>query len=176
MSRLINSLAIIGLVLTSLTWAGDDFQIQLKQVEPQHVLSLKAVAPSDSVRTVLTQMMGQMKAFLSQRQIKPVGPPLVVWLSPPGQDIKFEVCVPVPPQTAGQGEIEAKELSGGPMASAILTGPVDYGRRMSLQQAMEAWMRQTGWQPAGHMREVVLALPAKSQTERKSEVLWPMTR
>ncbi len=77
-----------------------------------------------------------------------------------GQEIDFEACVPVAEGVSGGGQIKARELSGGPMASVMHMGP--YYKVGGAYEALREWMTRNGYNPAGPCREVYVVGPGQT--------------
>jgi effector-binding domain-containing protein len=161
--------------LASWAWAGQDYQIRLREVASQTAVCLGTKTTMDKIGQETGSLYGRIFQYLGSRKINPAGPALVVYPSPPGEEIELEACVPVSEGIIGEGRIEAKELAGGEMASVTHLGSYEgLGRAY---EALMKWMAEEGYSPCGPPREVYeLGPPHANPSDYKTEILWPVRK
>jgi hypothetical protein len=81
------------------------------------------------------------------------------------------VCLPVQRQIAATGDIAARELSGGTIASVTLHGEqCEFPAILKGYDAVYDWIRQNGYQAAEAPREIWHSEPG---ADARMEVAWP---
>lgn len=174
MVRFVIILVVALLSLSPWVWAGEGYQVQLKEVSPQKVVCVGGKAAMENIGQEMGKVYGQIFQYLGSQKTAPAAPPLAVYYSPSGQEIDFEACVPVAEGVSGKGEIEVKELAGGQMASVMHLGPYDgLGRAYD---ALVQWMTKEGYEAAGPPREVYLVGAPNDPSDYKTEILWPVIK
>jgi AraC family transcriptional regulator len=86
----------------------------------------------------------------------------------------IECGVPLAMPGAGDGDIVAGELPGGPVASTVHAGP--YEQLGETYRALERWMVEQGLRPAGAPWESYVTDPAEhpDPADWRTLVHWPI--
>lgn len=139
-----------------------DYEVVIRELEPQHVLSLREIAPEPAH---IGAMIGDGFAALMPAGIMPIGPCFAVYHDPEfnPEAIDVEIAFPVAghlteaPQTPGGRSFSHRIVPGGKMAVAVHQGPYD-----TIDQAyaaMGTWLESNGFDIAGPPQEAYLTAP-----------------
>jgi effector-binding domain-containing protein len=140
-----------------------DEQVQVTTVPEQRVLVAHRTVTLATIGEGMDSAFGELWGHLTQTGTQPSGPPLVLYLGEPDGEFPIDVCVPVGPRVVGAGEIEARELPGGEVATLVHHGPYD-GLAAAWQRLMQ-WVEDSGRRPSGPPREVYVSDPRTSAPE-----------
>ena len=86
----------------------------------------------------------------------------------------MEVCIPVRRMLPAKGEIMARELDGGRVASVTLHGEqCEFPAVLEGYDAGHDWITQNGYEQAESPREIWYSVPGEdSEGENRMEVAW----
>ncbi len=134
------------------------YDVVLKKVEPQMVVSVRGTVPSYGEQG---QLWGELDAFLGRAGVNPVGPCLAIYHDPEyrERDVDVEACEPVAAKVTGDGRVTSRELPGVEMAACV----IHHGPFSGLGQAYDAlmkWIASNSYRVVGANREVYLRAPA----------------
>lgn len=155
-----------------------DNEVVLKQVEPQHVLSLREVVADGSGVPMLLMMVYEQ---MMQREIASVNTPMTIFHDPEFKqtDLDVEIAIPVAktvkesiPLEAGR-TIQVYELPAVTAASLIYEG--DYDQFDSPYAAIGRWIENNGYKIAGSPRELYHRPPSEEQPAL-TEIQYPVER
>jgi len=150
-----------------------EYTVELKELEPQPVLSKRLKVPFWRVGAVLPGVMGEVRKRVKARNTEPAGPPFVRYHRM-GLRIDMEVGFPVPEAVKGKREVQAGELPGGPAAVTRHIGP--YRTINRAYRALKVWMREQGRRAAAPGWEVYHTDPkkVKDSSRWETEVIVPL--
>ena len=97
--------------------AGEQQQIEVKNISSQRVLLLKGKSSMQTIGPDMGSMYGKVYGYMGTKKINPAGAPIALYYSEPGPEWEIGVAVPVPDATVGQGAIESTTLPGDKMVS-----------------------------------------------------------
>ena len=129
---------------------GSDVDVQ--QLEPQAVVSVRATAPVADLGAAMDERLRTLQEYLRQRDARPAGPPFVRYHTFGATETNLEVGIPVSEPLAGEGRIAAGALPGGPAVTTWHLGPHDTLR--DAYARLDAWLKGHGRAPAGAPWEV----------------------
>jgi effector-binding domain-containing protein len=137
---------------TEQTTTGQGSGVELREIDPQPVLSIRATIPTAQLGEAMGDRIAALRGYLQQSGIQPAGPPFVRYHTFEATETDMEMGVPVAEPVAGEGRIAAGELPGGPAAATLHTGAHEklgeaYGR-------IAEWVQEHGREPSGPAREV----------------------
>jgi hypothetical protein len=92
------------------------YQVQIRQVGPQPILSIRAVVPTLELVQFFDEACTQMQAYLTQTGIRIVGPAMSLWHSAPGQiqdGFDLETGWPIEGPVPSLGRMHYRELPAG---------------------------------------------------------------
>jgi len=153
-----------------------DYEVVIKELERQHVLSLREIAPEPAH---IGTMIGDGFAALMPAGIMPAGPCFAVYhdseFNPEAIDV--EVAFPVAgnateaPQTPGGRSFSHRVVPGGKAAVLIHQGP--YETIDQAYAAMGTWLESNGLSIAGPPQEAYLTAP-DDPSGPITEIRWPV--
>jgi len=153
-----------------------NYDVVIKKVEPQRIVSVRDVIPSYPEQGHLWQ---ELETVMVQSKIKSTGPCLTLYHSDEPK-IDAEVCEPVAEGVSlpKNTKVQTRELPGAEVAAVIHHGPFN-----TLSESYEAvlkWIEANGYQINGPGREIYLQPPAEmgSQTDPDTvtEVQFPVMK
>lgn len=152
------------------------YDITIKQLAPQSILSSRRHTPLAGIGEVFGQCFGQIFGYLGQIGLRPAGAPFAIYHDPDFKedDIDLEVCVPIEKRVAGKGDLKGSEVPGGPAACTVHAG--SYDELGPAYQALTAWIQERGHECGGPPREIYLVGPDKTDNpgEYRTEIVWPL--
>jgi DNA-binding transcriptional MerR regulator len=152
------------------------YEIMVKDVEPQTVLSRRGRASMEQVGAWIDQNMGAMMAHLAAHGAQIEDPPGLIYNSfDSGQDEQeIELYVPLAAPLPDGDAIVCYELPGGTAAYALHVGP--YEELGAVYQALSEWIQRNGHETAGPPREIYITDPREvpSPADYQTEVIWPI--
>ena len=152
-------------------------KIELKEQPAQLVLGKRFRTSMAKVQEDIGAGYGALFAYLGELGEYPSGPPFALYYGHDfdPEDFEMELCVPVNRLLEGQGDIVAREVSGGLAAVTIHKGP--YGEIEPVYGELDAWIKENGYQNAGPAREVYLNDPSQvSEADLLTEVSFPIAK
>lgn len=159
------------------TQEGDmDYQVKVKQMEPQHVLSVRTNTTLARMQETFGAAFGQLFGYLGRLGVKPAGPPFAVYHDPEFRedDIDVEICVPVERRVTGDASMRGWQSPAGTAACTIHAG--SYDEVHNAYAALTPWIQAQGHAIAGPPREVYLVGPGEADdpAEYRTEILFPL--
>jgi effector-binding domain-containing protein len=129
-----------------------DERVELEQLSPQPVLSIRATIPVARLGDTMGERIQVLSQFLRAHGAQPAGPPFVRYHTFGDVETDMEFGVPVTEPIAGDGPVVDSELPGGAAVTTWHAGAHDrlgeaYGR-------IETWRTQHRREPAGPGWEV----------------------
>ena len=113
-------------------------------------------------------------AWLGARNLQPLGPSLGIFHDDPAkvptEKLRSELCVPVPPEAQGTGEVQVKELAEFEAAAIVYQGDANI---MSAYNEVYDWLHAQGYRDAGPVYEVYLSMPGE---ELRAQVYVPIVK
>lgn len=152
--------------------------VELKEVAAQNILGIRFRTSVEKIKEDIVAKFGAMFAYLGELGQPPAGMPLALYYGGNDfdpNDFETELCVPVAVLPEGKGEVVARELAGGTMASAIHKGP--YDKMEATYALMESWVDRNGYYCSGPVREIYMNDPSQvPESELLTEVQYPVAK
>jgi AraC family transcriptional regulator len=150
-----------------------NIDIEVKDVEPQWVLSIRQDTTPEGMGAVFQQLVQVIDAYREKKGIDRAGPLIGLYHDYREDHVDIEIAVPVSGPAEGEGRIEAKELPGGRAAVAMHEGP--YETIGQVHEALDAFVHERG----GHgetPREVYHVRPDDDPDPAswRTEVVYPI--
>ena len=136
-----------------ITQAPDTHNVDLQQLEPQPVLSIRDTIQVANLSNVMGDSIPALLGYMQQSGAQPAGPLFVRYHTFGETETDIEIGIPVVEPVAGEGRIVAGELPGGPAICTWHLGPHDDKFRQAYAR-MGAWPKEHGRQPVGPSWEV----------------------
>lgn len=150
------------------------YEIELQDVEPQPVLSIKTKCKIAEIGPIINQILPEVYTYLETHGVKPIGPPFTRYHGMVDDDVELECGFPVAESQPGEGRIELGELPGGTVARTMHVGP--YEDLPKAHDALDSWIKETGKESAGLQWERYWTDPGKEPdpAKQETELLWPV--
>jgi effector-binding domain-containing protein len=155
-------------------------KVEIKDLADQPVLSMRFRTNMEKIGEDIGKAYGPIFAYLGELGENPAGMPLTLYyydyegeFDP--NDIDMEAAVPTTRVLQSRGDIEAKNLPGGPAAFAMHKGP--YDKADAAYQAIGVWVKENGYRYAGPPREIYYNDPSEvDPSELLTEIQFPVTK
>jgi DNA-binding transcriptional MerR regulator len=157
------------------------FEVQIKEVPDQPLLSVSAQAASGTFGQAIRAAFSTLFAFATEIGVSSLDhPPLIIlhqYTPEVGQEDQtaFEICLPVSHLIEGRQGIMSTLLPGGTVASVVHIGP--YHELELIYPMLGAWIEAHGYSIAGPPRNRLLTNPTQiaDPAGYQTEVQWPIT-
>ncbi len=134
-----------------------DYEVVVKKVQPQKVLSIRRTLKAYSN---FGELFGVLGPYLFQSGAQMIGPPIGIFHDKEFKesDVDVEVAFPIAAAAPVQGEFRCYDLPGyDTVASVIHKGP--WEKVSEAYNALMNWIATNGYQPAGPNREIYFTDP-----------------
>jgi AraC family transcriptional regulator len=150
--------------------------ISRRQLDPQPALIIRRKIKVSDIAATLGEILPKVFAFAQQRGVPLAGPPMARYVEMSRGTFTIEGGFAIATPAAGDGEIEAIELPGGPAAVAIHAGP--YDRLEDTHAAIASWIDAQKLTAAGGPWETYITDPADKPDPKdwQTEVVHPLAR
>ena len=151
------------------------YSITKKELAPQAVLIVRRRVKRSEIAATIGEVLPKIFVYAQQNGIALAGLPFTRYVEMGPGLITMEPGMRVTsPGAAGQGEVIADALPGGPAATTIHAGP--YDKLSEAYAAIEHWMDTEGLVAAGAPWESYLNDPADYPDPKdwKTEIFWPV--
>lgn len=139
----------------------------------QATLVIRTHASVDRLPHVLGPAWGAIMAHAATLDVRPSGPPFVVYHDMDMTNLDVEIGFPFERPLDGAGEVHAGEIPPGPAVETVHVGPFD--RMAAAYEAVQAWMAEHGHAPAGPPSEHYLDDPQEvPAAELRTRIVWPV--
>ena len=151
------------------------YEVKVKRIRDQDVASLREHVSMETIAEAIGGGFAEIARTLQAHGTAISGAPFIVYhdVIDEETDGDIEMCIPVAGPVESAGRVEAKTVSGGPVASTIHKGP--YREIPPAYHALSSWISQNGHSMTGPPREIYLTDPTEvSEVEILTEVDWPI--
>ena len=134
-----------------------DYEIVIKKIMPQKVVSIRGILPDYSASGQIFQ---KMASYVYRSGSQVTGPPLAIYYDDgyKEKDVDTEVAFPIAKDVPSKGEFKCKELSGyDQMVTTIHKGA--YNTIGTAYTALGKWIEANGYQISGPCREIYFTDP-----------------
>jgi effector-binding domain-containing protein len=132
--------------------AQNGTDVEIKQLEPQPVLSIRATVRIEQLGAEMGERLQALRDHLQQHGAQPAGPPFVRYHTFGETETDLETGVPVDRPVPGGGRALAGELPGGPAVTTWHTGPHD--KMGEAYERIAAGLKKHGREPDSPAWEV----------------------
>lgn len=143
-----------------------DYDIEITELQEQQTAVVRGRVAHDGISDFLGSALGQVMGAIGGEV---AGPPFARYsMAEDGWDMEggFPVAAPFP----GVGAVEGSSLPAGTAVTTVHEG--SYQELGGAYSALEAWLAESGYRPAGAPWEVYLNDPHAGETPR-TLVVWP---
>jgi AraC family transcriptional regulator len=148
--------------------------IERRDLDPQPFLFVQTKAGRHEIAKAIAEALGKAFPYAMQAGLPIAGRPTArYFITGPGL-FDMQIGVPIAAAAAGQGDVQAGELPGGPMAVAVHGG--SYDSLSETYVAMERWMESNGYRPGSGPWESYVTDPGDFPDTKdwRTEVYWPI--
>jgi effector-binding domain-containing protein len=147
----------------------------IRDAATQPVLAVRETCATPEIPMVLGRLFPEVIGWATRHGVRVVGPAFARysdWQSDGGA-LEAGFVVEAAPETDG-GRVRADRLGGVTTAYALHTGP--YSQLGETYAALEHWIQEQGYEPAGTMWEEYLDPPTTPEAEQRTEIWWPVRK
>ena len=150
------------------------YQVEIRTVPSQHVLSIRAQCHVAELGAMLSEILPEVWRYIRKNGVAPSGPPFTRYHGFDNDRVDIEGGLPVPTPLAGEGRIVAGTLPGGPVATTVHLGP--YDRLPDAHDALHVWIHEHNKNSAGPQWELYWTDPGlePDPNKWKTELMWPI--
>ncbi|MCX5867025.1 MAG: GyrI-like domain-containing protein [Proteobacteria bacterium] len=134
-------------------------KIGLKDIPRMRVAFVSRTGPYSQIPEAMKTLMG----WVTNRGIKPLGPPMVIYHNSPASvrpdELRWDIAIPVPDGVDGEDEIAVRELQGGKFVYALHQGL--YEQVGAVYDELFTFIGQNSLRPTGPPMEIYLSDPGK---------------
>ena len=142
--------------------------------DPQPFLFIRRQVSHAEIASALGDCLPRVYAYCQQHALAMGGPPVTRYAKVSAGSLTLEAGIPLLEPANGEGDIEAGELQGGPVATAVHSGP--YDTLPQTHAAIERWIEEQGQRAKGAPWEQYLTDPGEEPdpTKWRTLVVWPL--
>jgi DNA-binding transcriptional MerR regulator len=148
-------------------------EVTVKTVEPQPIVSLTHRVKVDQLDSTIAASVQRLVALADAAGTRSAGPAFGIFHGPINQDDTgpLEVCLPVEGAMAPTGDMAARTLAGGTVASVTMHGDqCEFPDILKGYDAVFDWVRQNGYEMTEPPREIWHSPPG---ADAKMEIALP---
>lgn len=154
------------------------YTVQLKEVPAHAFLSIRKRAPVAALLETMAAASSSLLGYLKELGATPSGPWFTLYHNADYNDVEvdIEVCVPTLHSLPSMGEIRQGSFPAQTQAWTLHEGP--YERIGLAYRALQKWLEENGYMPAGPIRDLCLIGPADVDNPDgyRTEVAWPVAK
>ncbi len=142
----------------------------------QPTVTVRVKTTMSTISDDIGRIYHQVFSYLQEAGVEPVGVPFAWYHEMTEDEIDMEAGVAVGNPLEGNDQVKPSRLPGGPVAVVWYTGP--YGDEMvPAYTAIEEWIQENGYEPAGGPWEYYWTDPAETAPEDyRTEIVWPIRK
>jgi effector-binding domain-containing protein len=147
-------------------------EVNVRTTEPQPIISITRNVKVEQLGKLIGDSLRQLFGLVEEQGGAIAGPPLGIFHGPISHeaDGPIEICVPVQTKIATAGDVRARELAGGKIASVMLHGDqCVFPEILKGYDAVHDWISQNGYEVLESPREIWHSEPGE---EARMEVAW----
>ncbi len=150
------------------------YAVTKKELAPQPVLVVRRRVKRAEIALALAQQLGRIFQFAQRSGAALAGQPFTRYVDWGPGVVTLEMGLPIAKAVAGEGDILADTLPGGPAAVTTHTGP--YDRLNDAHAAVQIWIEEMGFRAAGAPWETYVSDPADVPDPQnwKTDLFWPL--
>tara|TARA_Y100000814_G_scaffold116269_1_gene82987 strand:+ start:3585 stop:4124 length:540 start_codon:yes stop_codon:yes gene_type:complete len=152
-----------------------NFEIKIKDYEPQKIASIRAKTTLDKVPSKVVQLLDETSAYLDSIDVSKTGSPFSIYYEVGSFLVDLEVGYPVSEDIEGNERVKQNLIPGGKCAVAEFIGP--HQDIVNAHRAVHAWMHENEIKASGEpAREVFLTdlREIEINGECVAQSVWPV--
>ena len=144
------------------------------ELEAQPMVGIRTKTTMDQIADTMGMLFGELHGYVQQSGQAPAGMPFAIYHEMHGGTVDLECGMPVASPLAGTDRIRAGELPCGKAATVTHTG--HYDKLRHTWEALTAWMKSEGLEPAGAPWEVYVTDPGREPDPSKwrTDIFFPV--
>jgi AraC family transcriptional regulator len=148
--------------------------IERRQIPAQRFLFVQSKVARTEIANAIAEGLG--KVFPHAMKAGLAGRPTARYLTNSPELLEMQVGVPIAAPAAGEGDVQAGELPGGPVALAVHAGA--YEQLGDTYAAIERWMEANGCRGGGAPWESYVTDPGEVPDVKdwRTEIYWPLEK
>ena len=148
--------------------------IERRELTAQPFLFVQAKVARSEISKAIGDGLGKAFPYALQTGAPIAGRPTARYFTSGPGLIEMQIGVPTAVAALGNGDVQAGELPGGPIAVAVHAGSYDH--LGDTYAAMERWMAANGYRPGGAPWESYVTDPGEfpDVNDWRTEVYWPL--
>jgi effector-binding domain-containing protein len=150
------------------------YEFTIHEVPELRVLSIRGRFDSAAIQTFLGRSFADLYGHVGMLGAQPTGHPFVIYHDIGGDSIDAEVCVPIAATVTASGRIASRALEPGQVVRTLHVGP--YDQLHVAYEALDAWIRDRGFEVVGPVRERYLNGPDEGESPAgyRTEIEMPV--
>jgi AraC family transcriptional regulator len=150
--------------------------IERRDMPAQPFLFVDARVARSEIARAIAEGLGKVFPYAMKAGLPMAGPPTARYLTSGPGLLEMQVGVPIAVAAAGQDEVKAGELPGGPIAVAVHAGA--YEQLGDTYAAMERWMEANRYRGGGAPWESYVTDPGDvpDVNNWRTEIYWPLAK
>jgi effector-binding domain-containing protein len=149
------------------------YELNVKEQSSQPTLAIRTRASVDDLSRVLGQAYETIAQYVGELGGQFGGPPYVAYYNEDMENLDIEIGFPVARELPGRGDIQAREIPGGKVATCLHVGP--YSGIEPAYRALSQWMAEKGYEPTGVAYEFYLNDPQETPPEElRTQIAFPL--
>jgi len=148
--------------------------IERREMPAQHFLFVHSKVARSEIAKTIAEGLGKIFPYAVKAGLPLAGRPTARYLTSGPGLLDMQVGVPIAVAAPGQGDVQAGELPGGPIAVAVHAGA--YEQLGDTYAAMERWMEASGYRRGDGPWESYVTDPAELPDVKdwRTEIYWPL--
>lgn len=147
------------------------YRIDVKEVPEQQVAALRKRASMAVIGKEVEDGFGRIMMAVGKAGRSPVGEPFIVYHEVSPEFADMEICFPIDGPLPADGDVHGVTMEGGRFAFTVHRGP--YEECGEAYEALETWIGEQGYEPAGPPREIYLNEPGEGVVA-ETEIEFPI--
>ena len=150
--------------------------IERRDLAAQPFLFVRLKAGRHEISKAIAEGLGKAFPYAMQAGLPIAGRPTARYLTAGPGLFDMQIGVPIAVPSPGQGDVQAGELPGGPIAVGVHAGA--YDQLAETYAAMERWMEANGYRAGGAPWESYVTDPGEFPDSKdwRTEVYWPLEK
>ncbi len=134
-----------------------EYDVESRELSEQPTAVASTTLAVSEIGPWLSSVYGKVAALLTSQGAGPAGPPFARYRMLGDERFEVEAGFPASRSITGDDVVHASSLPGGPAACTVHVGP--YDAMGPAYEALEAWIRDHGYEPDGDPWEVYFSDP-----------------
>lgn len=151
--------------------------IEVRSVPPRPALLVHARCPLEAIGATLGPIFGEVASWAGAHGVALAGPAVARYVNMDAGQCELDagfIVAGAPAGAASDARVHPTELGGGQAAVATHVGP--YQSLHETYRAIQQWMGEHGYVPAGPMWEEYFSPPGTPPDKIRTDIYWPVAK